>query len=133
MTANLRLALTADLHWGIRRVGDEATRLLIDALHQEPPDVLILAGDVGTGADFRSCLAQFANLSCLKALVPGNHDIWVEEGDARGDSLQVYEEHLPRLCAEQGFHYLDGGPLVLPGGEAAPGRLDQLVRLLLVR
>jgi hypothetical protein len=49
--------------------------------------------------------------------VPGNHDIWVEESDRRGDSLQVYREHLPKLCAEHGFHYLDAGPLLLPGAE----------------
>jgi predicted phosphohydrolase len=119
MTVNLRLALTADLHWGIRPAGDDATRLLIDFLHREPPDVLVLAGDVGSGDQFASCLALFAELSCPKALVPGNHDLWVESDDARGDSLQVYQEHLPRLCAEQGFHYLDTRPLLLPGAEAA--------------
>jgi predicted phosphohydrolase len=119
MTVHLRLALTADLHWGIRPAGDDATRLLIDFLKKDQPDVLILAGDVGAGDNFASCLALFSDLPCSKALVPGNHDIWVESDDARGDSLEVYGEYLPRNCAEHGFHYLDGGPLLLPGGEAA--------------
>jgi len=119
MTVPLRLALTADLHWGIRPAGDEATRLLIDFLRKEQPDAFILAGDVGAGDNFTSCLALFADLACPKALVPGNHDIWVEPQDPRGDSLQVYRETLRRRCAEHGFHYLDGGPLLLPGGEVA--------------
>lgn len=119
MSVNLRLALTADLHWGIRQAGDDATRLLVDFLKKEQPDALVLAGDVGAGDNFGSCLALFANLNCTKALVPGNHDIWVEDGDRRGDSLRIYREHLPRLCAEHGFHYLDGGSLLLPGADVA--------------
>src|SRR5262249_30611769 len=54
-----------------------------------------------------------------KALVPGNHDIWVEADDPRGDSLTVYREHLPAACAAHGFHYLDAGPLLLPEADLA--------------
>jgi len=114
MSANIRLAITAELHWGIRPAGDEATRLMLQFLHEELPDLLLVAGDVGAGDDSARCLAQFDALSCRKALVPGNHDIWVHEDDPRGDSLRVYHEHLPRLAAEHGFHYLDHGPLLLP-------------------
>lgn len=114
----MRLAITADLHWG-HRLGDEATRLLRDFLRSQPPDVLVLAGDVGTAENFGACLELFAGLPCRKALVPGNHDVWVEEDDPRGDSLKVYQEHLPRLCNEHGFHYLNHGPLVLPEADLA--------------
>jgi predicted phosphohydrolase len=114
----MRFAVTADLHWGHRR-GDEATLLLRDFLRAETPDVLIIAGDVGAGPDFGPCLALFDGLACRKALVPGNHDIWVEEDDPRGDSLRVYEEHLPAACAAHGFHYLDDGPLLLPEADLA--------------
>jgi predicted phosphohydrolase len=109
-----RVALTADLHWGIRPAGDEATRLLVDFLRREPPDLLILAGDVGAGKDFAPCLTLFADLPCRKALVPGNHDIWAEAEDPRGDSLQLYRQYLPSLSAAHGFHYLDDGPLLVP-------------------
>lgn len=119
MAATLRLALTADLHWGIRPNGDAATRLLAGFLRAEPPDVLVLAGDVGAGAAFAACLALFAELPCRKALVPGNHDLWVEAEDPRGDSLQVYQDYLPRVCAAHGFHYLDQGPLALPQADLA--------------
>jgi 3',5'-cyclic AMP phosphodiesterase CpdA len=119
MTAKLRLAFTADLHWGIRSEGDAATRRLIEFLQAQPPDLLVLAGDVGAGDEFGACLVRFADLPCRKALVPGNHDIWVQETDARGDSLHVYRHHLPQLCATYGFHYLDSGPLLLPEAELA--------------
>jgi 3',5'-cyclic AMP phosphodiesterase CpdA len=115
MGPRLRLAFTADLHWGINARGDEATRLLVNYLQAEPPDVLVLAGDVGAAEDFAPCLQLFAALPGRKALVPGNHDIWVRDDDARGDSLQVYQDHLPRLCTAHGFHYLDQGPLLLDG------------------
>ncbi|HEX5269243.1 MAG TPA: metallophosphoesterase [Gemmataceae bacterium] len=125
MTTRLRLAVTADLHWGIRPRGDEATRLLVSYLEAEPPDVLVLAGDVGAGDDFGPCLALFDRLPSRKALVPGNHDLWVRADDPRGDSLAVYRDHLPAVCAAHGFHYLDGGPLLLPdAGLALVGSIN---------
>jgi predicted phosphohydrolase len=120
----LTLAVTADLHWAIRQQGDEATRLLADFLHARPPDVLILGGDVGHGRHFGDCLALFDRLDCRKALVPGNHDVWVEAEDARGDSLEVYRRRLPRVCAEHGFHYLDDGPLYLSDELAVVGCIN---------
>jgi 3',5'-cyclic AMP phosphodiesterase CpdA len=125
MAQTLRLAVTADLHWGHNRLGDQATLLLRDALLASPPDVLILGGDVGTGHHFAECLTLFADLPCLKALVPGNHDIWVLEDDPRGDSLTLYREGLATQCAARGFHYLDGdGPLHLGGGLAVVGSIN---------
>src|SRR5262249_9321428 len=97
MQSPLTIALTADLHWGITDQGDAATRLLISELAAKPPDFLVLAGDVGAGDDFERCLALFDGLTCRKALVPGNHDVWVGEEDERGDSWSVYSEHLPRV------------------------------------
>lgn len=119
MAQELTIALTADLHWGSHRRGDEATHLLRAYLRAEPPDLLVLAGDLGAAHRFAECLQLFEDLPCQKAVVPGNHDIWVESNDARGDSLQVYETHLPRLCAEHGAHYLDAAPLVFPDADLA--------------
>jgi predicted phosphohydrolase len=107
----LTLAITADLHWG-HRLATEPTRLLVEYLHARSPDVLVLAGDIGTGVLFEDCLRLFADLSCRKVLVPGNHDLWVQP-DAEHDSLEVYEHRLPEASARAGFHYLDSGPLVL--------------------
>jgi 3',5'-cyclic AMP phosphodiesterase CpdA len=119
MTTSLRIAVTADLHWGHHRHGDEATEQLRDFLRDRPPDVLLLGGDLGTRDHFGECLALFDGLSCRKALVPGNHDIWVADDDPRGDSLQLYRDHLPAVSAAHDFHYLDRGPLLLPEADLA--------------
>lgn len=125
-TRPVRLAVTADLHYGPRHAdGNAATHALAADLFADPPDVLLLAGDIGAGDEFGRCLDLFAGLPCLKALVPGNHDIWVRPDDPRGDSLRVYREHLPREAAARGFHYLDAGPLLLPdAGLAVVGSMN---------
>ncbi|MFO0969988.1 MAG: metallophosphoesterase [Gemmataceae bacterium] len=123
--ADMRIAITADLHWGHGERGSRAALALRDFLLAHPPDLLLLGGDQGTADNFNGCLDLFANLSCPKALVPGNHDIWVEDGDARGDSLHVYNSHLPAVCKEHGFHYLDHGPLVrVDAGLAIVGSIN---------
>jgi predicted phosphohydrolase len=114
----LTVAVTADLHWG-HRLGQEETRQLAAFVHQKTPDVLILAGDIGTGPLFADCLDLFADLTCRKLLVPGNHDLWVRTDDADLDSLLMYEQVLPRLAAERGFTMLDNGPLILPEHDLA--------------
>jgi 3',5'-cyclic AMP phosphodiesterase CpdA len=108
----MRIAVTADLHWGHQARGLAATRLLIEYLETHPPDLLLLAGDIGTGSLYGDCLAQLSQLPGLKAVVPGNHDIWVLEESAR-DSLALYDEELPRVSAQHRFHYLDQKPLIL--------------------
>ena len=121
----MRIAITADLHWGHNKRGDEATRGLVELLAAQPPDVLLLGGDQGTEDHFGECLELFQALGCPKALVPGNHDIWVAADDPRGDSLHVYQQHLPSLCAAHGFHYLDHAPLILPqDGLAIAGSIN---------
>lgn len=116
MPQRLSLAITADLHWGHRK-GAEATRRLAAYLHQRPPDVLVLAGDIGTGSLFEDCLRLFAGLPSRKALVPGNHDLWC--GEDGPDSLELFERVLPEAAARQGFHYLDRGPLLVPEANLA--------------
>jgi predicted phosphohydrolase len=122
----VRLAITADLHYGPRHPeGVAATRHLAADLYHDPPDVFVIAGDVGAGDEFGRCLDLFADLPCVKALVPGNHDIWVRTDDARGDSLDVYHHHLPAEAAARGFHYLDAGPVVIPdAGLAVVGSIN---------
>lgn len=111
MSSGLQLAITADLHWGHAGRGEDATRQLADYLRAHPPDVLVLAGDIGTDYYFGECLKLFADIPCRKTLVPGNHDLWVRPEDWR-DSLYVYQEDLPEMCRRYGFHYLDQGPLL---------------------
>jgi len=121
----LTIAFTADLHWGVRDAGDDATRQLVAELQQRPADVLVIAGDIGAGADFERCLEQFDEVPGIKALVPGNHDVWVQAEDERGDSWRVYDKRLPKVCEWHKFHYLDRGPLILPeAGLALVGSMN---------
>ena len=116
----IRIAVTADLHFGTRHpAGHQANLDLAARLAADPPDLLILAGDIGAGADFDRGLALFDRLSCRKAAVPGNHDIWVRSDDERGDSLAVYDRHLPSTCKAHGFTYLDHEPLIWPEADLA--------------
>jgi 3',5'-cyclic AMP phosphodiesterase CpdA len=119
----MKLAITADLHWGHRK-GAEPTRQLAARLLESPPDVLILAGDVGTGVYFEECLKLFDGLRCIKAVIPGNHDLWVPVEETRYDSLDLYQKLLPEAAARQGFTYLDRGPLALPDGLTMVGSIN---------
>jgi predicted phosphohydrolase len=119
MATGPSIAVTADLHFGHHQRGDEAVRLLADFVRGQPPDLLLLGGDVGTAANFDACLSLFDGLPGVKGLVPGNHDIWVQRDDPRGDSLAVYQNHLPLRARSHGFHYLDHGPLLLAAFDLA--------------
>jgi predicted phosphohydrolase len=119
MATSLRIAVTADLHWGHNSRGDAATTLLRDFLETDPPDVLLLGGDIGTADHFGNCLALFSGLPSVRAVVPGNHDVWVMPDDQRGDSLRVYRHHLPAVCDANGVFYLDNSPLMLPEADLA--------------
>lgn len=114
---SLTLAVTADLHWGHRR-GVEANERLAEWVGAHRPDVLVIAGDVGSGDNYESCLTQFQSLPGLKCLVPGNHDIWVPQETAE-DSLLRYRERLPAIARKHGFHYLDREPLYFPQEDLA--------------
>jgi 3',5'-cyclic AMP phosphodiesterase CpdA len=109
----LSLAVTADLHWGHRR-GQDEVRQLAEFVRARPPDVFVIAGDIGSAEHFAGCLALFSDLPSRKVLVPGNHDLWVRRDDTERDSLLLYEQELPKVAGEHGFHFLDAGPLHFP-------------------
>ncbi len=119
----MKLAITADLHWGHRK-GNEPTRQLAARLQQQPPDILLIAGDIGTGIMFEQCLQLFADLPCLKALVPGNHDIWVSQEELQYDSLDLYQTLLPEVARRLGFRYLDRDPLLVSDELAIVGSIN---------
>lgn len=113
----MRLAVTADLHWGLDPTGDAASRALARWVHELSPDLFALAGDVGEGDDFSRCLDLFSGLRCPRLVVPGNHDLWVREAPA--SSLERYQVELPDLAKASGFHYLDRQPIFSPDGAVA--------------
>lgn len=110
----MRLAITADLHWGHHPGGDQATRELAKKVAELEPDAFAIGGDVGTGDEFSWCLELFAGIAPVLLVVPGNHDLWTSH-----DSLELYEARLPALAAEHGFRYLDHQPYLASGGKLA--------------
>ena len=108
----MRLAFTADLHYGLRADGDRSTERLVRRLQEIRPDLLVLAGDTGTGENLRRCLRLFAELPCPKFLIAGNHCLWTDNDEL--DSLTIYQRRLPSLAEECGFWYLDAQPWVDP-------------------
>src|SRR5262249_47050835 len=113
----MRVAVTADLHWGLSRSGDRATRALVERAGELRPDLFRIAGDVGEGEEFARCLALFAGLECPQLVIPGNHDLWTRDPGA--SSLVIYERRLPARAREHGFHYLDEQPYLAPDGREA--------------
>ena len=119
----MKLAITADLHRGMSPKGDAATLALVQQVAELQPDALVLAGDLGEGEQFAACLRLFRELPCAKLLVPGNHDLWTH--DPSPASLELYEEGLPAIAAEHGFHYLDRAPyLSADSMEAVVGSIN---------
>ncbi len=108
-----RLLVTADLHYGLYPRGDMCTGALAEHVCASGADALIIAGDVADakGNAFRRCLNLFADFDGLKMLVPGNHDVWCEEGG----SAERYREWVPTECEAAGFRVLDVGPVRTDG------------------
>lgn len=107
----MRILVTADLHYDVRRSRGPARRLA-RRLCAAGGDALVLVGDTA-GADLatlRECLDLFAGFRGAKLLVVGNHCLWCADGE---DSLQRYEHLLPQAAAEAGFVVLDHHPQVL--------------------
>jgi hypothetical protein len=64
-------------------------------------------------------LQLFAGVPCRKALVPGNHDIWVRAEEGEPDSMRLFTQELPRTATRYGFAYLDDGPFYIPEANLA--------------
>lgn len=106
--------ITSDLHFGLSRQGDRATRALAKTLEMRASrgDILILAGDLTVDDDtLLACLDLFSGFPGKKLAIPGNHDVWVEHG---GDSWARFEG-LSRIMREAGFHPLEDEPIVHDG------------------
>jgi len=121
-------------------MGDADMNRLCRQIRWYAPDVLIVAGDlVGLGKSWIvPTLERLAPPKCLKLIVPGNHDLWLEGGDSFG----YYRTLLPELYAACGWHMLDTGPKVVgstafvgtvgwydysfhdPASPLAPGKAD---------
>ena len=109
----MRILVTADLHYDIRRSREPTEQLARQAL-ATGGDCLVLVGD-SAGRDLqplRDCLRLFADFPDRKLFVPGNQCLWCNHDE---DSLDRYERILPATVAGEGFAMLDHEPVVLGG------------------
>lgn len=112
----MRAVVTADLHYDLLSPEDRAgLRAWVGGIMAAQPGVFIIAGDtVGLGKKYLpETLALFAALPCPKFIVPGNHDLWVPEGE----SLEYIKGRYTCDVEAAGFKRLELGPFV--AGECA--------------
>lgn len=117
----MRLLLTADLHYNhrvSRPLADELIERMNDAAAGAAESTLLVVGDTasGDGPELEACLSRF-RIAGPKLFVAGNHELWT----AGDDSHRLFSEDLPRRVRDCGWHWLEGDPVVLPGGVAVAG------------
>ncbi|MFP4052290.1 MAG: metallophosphoesterase [Phycisphaerae bacterium] len=108
----MRILITADLHYNIKRSRTPAEQIAQDACRRGG-DAIILLGDTA-GADletFAEALRLFADFPGRRLLVPGNHCLWTTPDGP--DSLHRYHQLLPEVARAEGFAVLDHEPVLI--------------------
>jgi hypothetical protein len=110
----LRIFVTGDLHYLPTR--RDIYLAFAERLKAEQPDCLVVVGDVGHPVRlFRRALQLFADFTCPRLLIAGNHDVYRGEHDSR----VLWEEVLPQVTREEGFIWLEDENVTLPLPSAA--------------
>lgn len=112
----MKVAICSDIHVHRHDHADEILNLVGHINAQRGLDLLICAGDLShRTSEVREFLASIT-VSCPRAWVPGNHDLWVIEAESEQDHAENrYRVALPGIAREVGWHYLPDGPLHLAG------------------
>src|SRR3989344_5149146 len=103
----MRVAITADIHYAVGN-NQRIVRNFSKKIIRTKADVLVLVGDTFAFNQklLVECLTLFAPFKGDKLFVAGNHDLWTQGTN----SLEIYENVLPRIVKQYGFHYLDQKP-----------------------
>lgn len=112
----MRVAFTSDIHIDLN--GPSVLDALTTRVRAVAPDVLIIAGDIATGAaTYLKTLLALKSVAPRVLVVAGNHDVWTApEALAKGiDSWARLDKLLPALCKEVGVELLDAGPVEIDG------------------
>lgn len=93
----MKIAYTSDLHTDIILNNKNLIPYLVKRIEEINPDVFIIAGAVAnTLYELNIALSEFCRLNCIKVMIPGNHDVWIESNNAvkKGkDSFYKYPNH----------------------------------------
>jgi hypothetical protein len=105
----VRILATSDLHY------TDENKLYLEHLagqiQDEDPDMLVIAGGLGEPLHhFEAALSLFDNLSCHKAMVLGNRDLWSRNAECTSECL--WSEVLPDVIRRHGFIHLEQESLV---------------------
>ncbi|MBK9713825.1 MAG: metallophosphoesterase [Kouleothrix sp.] len=106
----MRILITADLHY--RPAQRAAYVAFAEWVREQQPDCFIIAGDIGHPLRlFQRGLQLFHELTCPRALIAGNHDVYRGEHGSRA----LWQEWLPQITRDEGFVWLEDQPLTLAG------------------
>lgn len=113
----MKVAYTSDVHADITLNNGRLIPYLVKYVQDIKPDVFVIAGDISnTLESLDGTLKQFDELRCLKVMVPGNHDVWIESNNSmrKGkDSLYKYRQAIPQVCSKNGFLYPITEPFII--------------------
>lgn len=99
----VKIAVTSDLHREMTPEDD--LRALVVRIAAERPDLTVLAGDLGTPLEqFVACLACFAEVPGVVAVLAGNHDVWAVQGR---HSQALWERDLPAATRDADMLWLE--------------------------
>ena len=125
----MKILFTADLHLNIParspRTGRTAFDVFSEQVELENPEVIVVAGDIGTPAQSARHLVALRNAvgECLLAISLGNHDFWLDStGHAKFSNLdQVVTRYWREPARDIGAVLLDienavVGDLAIVGG-----------------
>lgn len=105
----LNVIVTGDLHYFPAQ--RESYLRFAESVRAQQPDCLIIAGDVGHPVRlFRRALQLFADFTCPRLLIAGNHDVYRGEHDSR----TLWEDVLPQVARDEGFVWLENEIITLP-------------------
>lgn len=113
----MKIAYTSDVHADITLDNGRLIPYLVKRIQEISPDVFVIAGDVSNSlSSMDGTLKLFNELSCLKVMVPGNHDVWIESNNSlrKGkDSFYKYRQAIPKVCSQNGFLNPITEPLII--------------------
>lgn len=113
----MKVAYTSDIHADVTLNNTRLIPYLIKRIEEINPDVFVIAGDISNSLEsLDNTLRLFSELSCLKVMVPGNHDVWVESNNSvrKGkDSFYKYRQAIPQVCQKNGFSYPIADPVII--------------------
>lgn len=107
----MKIIATSDIHIPKYQAKMPA---LIRQLVGSNADVMIIAGDIANINDsaMEDFFGEISMFPGPKLYVPGNHDLWVGEGNKGSDSKERYNVILPEICRKYDIHMLDQEPFI---------------------